>query len=275
MDPSTASSAWGARACAVRSTRNAAESREAIAAGVTSSAWAGMATSWAASGVAGAAGAKASARRAATEPADEELATDAGTSAPISTSSTSSRPERTREYTTWPASNSVKPHSRASSATLRCPSTLHSSDHASGSIAISESLWPAADSMGTASGPCRTSVMASHWTIRRATSSRSSSTGVGGATSSRVRSLTRNFQVPVGQRSRSLVCSRTCSLMKASTTGWSTYPRWTSSSPSRQPCSSVRWASRASASASGPSEPEDTRRAPSWGRRPGTCTEYT
>ena len=51
-------------------------------------------------------------------------------------------PASTRRLTTWPASNSVKPHSAARSAMLRSASTLHSSAHSFGPRATSSEGGP-------------------------------------------------------------------------------------------------------------------------------------
>ena len=173
--------------------------------------------------------------------------------------------------TTWPASNSVKPHSVARAVTLRVPSTLHSSAHSFGPSAT-WSEGEAAASAGTASGPPVAARIVPQVVARCRRSSNSSATGVGGATSWRVFLFLRNFQAETGQPKRSVSASLRCSTTNSSTTVSSTYPRCTSSSPSRQPCSSVRWISSASASASGVSAPLDIRRTPSITRRPGTLT---
>ncbi len=110
---------------------------------------------------------------------------------------------------------------------------------------------PWAASIGTALGPCTASTISSQVDCLTRTSSSNSFKGVGGATSSRVFSALRKRQRPDVQASRSVKPSRTCSCTKASTTSCSTKPRWTSSSPRRQPWSSVRCASNASARFSG------------------------
>ncbi len=169
----------------------------------------------------------------------------------------------------------VNPQSSARSAIVRWPSTLHNSAQSYGPSTTSLAAASDVDSTGTASAPPTRSAIWCQRSSRSRASSSNSATSTGGATSCRVRRPPQNLCAFTRQCSRSATWSRTCSRTNASTTSRSTKPRWTSSSPSRHPCSSVRCTSSASASDSGVSEPDDISRTPSRGRRPGTDTEYT